>query len=177
MNSSIFATSVRHQVSDIFGDSSPANGLPQDDILVAEARLGFRLPEILRQFYLAVGTHKKAMDGMSHVLVPKKLLIRRKALVFCEEQQRAYFWGIQLEDAQKGDPAVSQGGYESDNWYPDSAFLSCFLSNTICWQATNALKESAKAEITDEQLQQLKGQFKRSCKADPIADKQVLCAT
>jgi hypothetical protein len=169
-----FVKDMQRQAAEIFGPLVADDRLPEQDILAAEHRLGFRLPELLRQLYLEFGKHRQVMDGMNHLLPPHQLLIRGTYLVFCEEHQRAYFWGVHLADLMVEDPAVYQGSVDNENWYLESNHLSCFIANTMCWQAVNALPTGGQAHLAAGDLDRIASGLNRACKsADPTAEARV----
>jgi hypothetical protein len=114
---------------------SPSHGYPPATIQAAETRLGVKLPRPLRDYYLSVGRHK-LNQAHNRLLPPPHLHVSRGRLVFMEENQGVYYWGVRSR-SEAADPVVLQTtDPDEDGWTPVSR-CSRFLTAMLCWQAVN----------------------------------------
>ena len=101
-----FAESYRKLLAAITGRASAAHGYPLRAIEAAEARLGFAIPEALRDYYLSVGRHE--LNRVHNRLwSPDDLEVSHGRLVFLEENQCVVYWGVRSRTTA-ADPVVSQ---------------------------------------------------------------------
>jgi hypothetical protein len=84
----------------------PGDGWDEATVQAAEARLGLRLPNPLRRFYLAYGRRRDMTKANDPMLDPGKLLVRADTLIFCMENQVVVYWGIRCEALKEDDPSV-----------------------------------------------------------------------
>lgn len=165
-----FARDLEDLVLTLFGPIAPGHAAAQKTIEEAEKRLCVHLPAILCQYYLLVGRHPQVSEGMNHILPPDALWMSSGGLVFEEEHQHYYFYGILTDDLNIDDPPVMQGNRGESKWYLESRRLSDHLLSMVCWQACNVL-ESAQARLPPNRLELLKAQLRWvSAGPDPTDD-------
>ncbi|UGQ12005.1 SMI1/KNR4 family protein [Yinghuangia sp. ASG 101] len=84
------------------------DGWSEGDLAAAEARLGVRLPGVLREGYSLFGRRRDLTGNHDVLLGPAELSVdeAKEALVFRYENQGAASWGILLESLGEDDPAV-----------------------------------------------------------------------
>ena len=106
----------------------PGDGYDETEIEAAEARLGFRLPATLRNFYRAWGRRRDLTELVHPLLPPDVLRVQADTLLFWAENQAVCLWGIPREALEEADPQVlvAEGGPEL-RWTPSQARLSSFL--------------------------------------------------
>ena len=115
----------------------PGDGWDEATIQTTEARLGLRLPNPLRNFYLAWGRRRDMTDVQNPFLDPDTLVVRAETLIFCAENQAVWYWGVRCEALEEDDPPVvmTESGLsgwrvESElNWKPSHSHLSYFLDD------------------------------------------------
>jgi len=108
---------------------SAADGLPEDDIVRAEQRLGLALPEALRTWYRLAGRRLDLGGYQDRLLPPGRLQIAHDVLVFYVESHRAVEWGVRASDLSRGDPPVVIADPEVLGrrvWLPEAGRLSDF---------------------------------------------------
>jgi hypothetical protein len=128
-----WAERFRGLLGDITGRASRGHGYPARAVEAAETRLGFRLPDPLRDYYLSVGRHK-INCAHNRLWPPDALEVWRGRLVFMEENQCVVFWGVRSRSLAT-DPVVFQTtDLEDGDWVAESA-CSQFLLGMLCWQA------------------------------------------
>ena len=133
---------------------TPNDGLPEEQILRAEQRLGLHLPGVLRHFYRLVGRRDDINQAFNQLLLPDDIFVVDGYLVFFRENQCVVVWGVRTAEMDEEDPAV----YESEDepmraWSLDHRHLSDFLLSMLYWQAVNGgMSYSAIATVDQETL-------------------------
>jgi hypothetical protein len=123
-------------VSRIMEPLGPTDGVPESEIRAAEERLGVRLPELLREFYLRVGNRPDICLVYNRLLPPNRLERIGNIVAFYVENQGCTIWGVDLASAQKNPPvpeASSFSGLENPRFVMER--LSDFLLFELFWQA------------------------------------------
>lgn len=129
--------------------------LPLDEIEKAEARLGIRFPDALREFYLRFGKGGRLMsDSMHTVLMPKDLdpknsnfgediaeALKKGSLLLAIENQGV--WTMYL-DIQTGEPWLDWGEGRQDCW---GLNLEETLLNLLAMNALEFLPQAAECEM------------------------------
>lgn len=117
---------------------TPEDGVPEVVVAEHEARLGIRLPESLRAYYLVAGRFDRFNLAHNRLLRPDQWERDGDKLIFFEENQCVVFWGIDASAEPAGDPAVYQGPNvrgEPIEWYAEAERCSDFLLVTLHYQA------------------------------------------
>lgn len=128
-----FAEGYRNVLTAITGRASSAHGYPPRALAVAEARLGFAIPEALRDYYLSVGRHE--LNRVHNRLwSPDELEVSASRLVFLEENQCVVYWGVRRRTTA-ADPVVSQTADLDDGEWAAEVRCSLFLPAMLCWYA------------------------------------------
>lgn len=125
-------------VARLYQPLSSGDGFSDDEVTSAERRLGFRLPGLLREFYLLAGKRTDLNHAHNQLVHPKDLQLEDERLVFYEENQAVCLWGVRAEDLDVADPPVARGdsmeGFPQWVWGPHFERLSSFLLTMLCWQ-------------------------------------------
>jgi hypothetical protein len=87
----------------------PEDGLPEATVADAEARLGVRLPAVLRSYYRLAGRFDQFNLAHNRLLRPDEWFVADGRLVFLEENQHVVFWGVEAGASPEDDPPVDQG--------------------------------------------------------------------
>lgn len=116
----------------------PGDGVQEEELSAAEARLNLRLPRTLREFYLKAGGRGDINREHNRLLAPSEIVKQGGVLVFYEENQAVVLWGIEVGALGLDDPPV----VSADNggrllWQEDREHLSAFLTDMLLWQAVN----------------------------------------
>jgi hypothetical protein len=164
-----FWSKYEQLASDLVRPLGPEDQVPETEIVAAEDRLSFRLPRLLREYYLRAGRLSEINEAFNRLLPPGDLWIEAEWLVFYEEHQGAFVWGIRRDDAGVEDPPVYQGVWNADTkrweWYPEHQRLSEFLVATFYWQLasteTYGVEERHTFEIDEEVLAAIRRQWHR----------------
>jgi hypothetical protein len=127
----------------------PQDGLPLEDVEQAESRLKVKLPETLRQLYLAAGNRKDLFRSVTRLLKPRELGFAAEdpesednGLIFYTESDGAVQWGIRATDLPLHDPPVCIDHSEAlieawadRRWLQQNSTLSEFIYQTIVMDA------------------------------------------
>ncbi|MBA4190760.1 MAG: hypothetical protein C0467_22470 [Planctomycetaceae bacterium] len=140
-----FADGYRSVLAAITGRASSAHGFPLRAVEAAEARLGFAIPEALRDYYLSVGRHE--LNRVHNRLwPPDDLEVHEGRLVFLEENQCVLYWGVPRRTSA-ADPVVSQTFDLDDAEWMREVRCSLFLPAMLCYYAASWMPHSG---YTDE---------------------------
>jgi hypothetical protein len=112
------------------------DGLSASEIRTSEGRLGCRVPDSLRAYYLLAGRLDELNKAHNLLYAPKELRVEDGVLVFMEENQAVVHWGVKVKDLGKADPMVYQKvNEEGARWYSERMSISKFLDRMYDWQA------------------------------------------
>jgi hypothetical protein len=139
MTSDRFWSEYRAFVGRILAPLDADDGVPEEEIVRAEERLGFRLPRLLREFYLLTG-RRTDINGAQDMLVEPECLevAEGDVLVFHDENQSVVLWGIRLSDIGRDNPPVVMADNDKTLvWEPAHEHLSEFLFTMLLWQAVS----------------------------------------
>jgi hypothetical protein len=107
-------------------------------IAAAEKRLGVRVPRALRDYYLVAGRERRFNICLNRLLSPLEWSIDKHRLIFMEENQGGFWWGISVRNPSSEDPPVSQGiNDEPITWSLEHRKCSVFLAVMLHYQAVN----------------------------------------
>jgi hypothetical protein len=151
-----FAERLKSTFATLVRPLTPEDGQPEAIISVAEARLGLRLPAVLREYYLLAGRLDRFNRAYNQFLRPEEWSVDGGKLVFLEENQCVVFWGVEVGTVPEDDPPV----YQAENvrgqpteWYLEhkrcSEFLIVMLHLQAVWAGYDFLGGSS---ITSEAL-------------------------
>ncbi|MFB9834604.1 hypothetical protein [Actinoallomurus acaciae] len=107
------------------------DGCPAEDLDAAEARLGLRLPEALREAYRLFGRRDDLTANQDVLLSPDLLHLDEDVLVFRVENQAVVHWGVPVSELEEADPSVvvraSLADPSAERWEPwlDRFSLAC----------------------------------------------------
>jgi hypothetical protein len=112
----------------------PEDGLSREELTAALTDSGVgELPESLREFYLAVGAVEDLMEAWYYVWDPDELEIEDGYLLFMEDEDEAYTWGLRVDSLDVADPLVHRRSNTRGNWMDTEATLSEYLLDYYEW--------------------------------------------
>jgi hypothetical protein len=111
-----------------------SNAMPDAELAAAAQRLGIRLPEALRAYYLLAGRELALNTAHDTLLPPDEWQMTGDKLVFLRENQAVVVWSVAISPFSE-DPEVFQGPIDFSEWYPEHPVLSEFLDVMLHWQA------------------------------------------
>jgi hypothetical protein len=115
-----------------------ADGESEASISKGEARLGVKLPAVLREYYLLAGRFDQFNRAHNRLLRPEEWSVDGGKLVFLEENQCVVFWGVEAITSPIDDPPVYQGQNvraRPTEWYLEHERCSEFLLVMLHLQA------------------------------------------
>ena len=127
---STFATLVRPLMTE--------DGEPETGISVVEARLGLRLPAVLREYYRLAGRFDRFNRAHNELRRPADWTVEGGKLVFFEENQCVVFWGVDAGTLPEDDPPVFQAENvrgQPAKWFLEHGRCSEFLIVMLHLQA------------------------------------------
>jgi hypothetical protein len=144
-------------------------GLTPEPIAAAEARLGFALPEPLRDLYSVAGGSRDLLNADYRFLPPEKLWVDDDHLIFCGENQGLESFGISLEPLHAGrpNPPVQARSEKNPKWFGEAGKLSAFLLGMTAWNVVLALPEKARCPYPEDDLKKLLPRF------EPVGEPKV----
>jgi hypothetical protein len=137
------------EIGECWGLVTPEHALSESEIAAAETRLGFRLPSILREWYLWSGNMKTFSGSGDWLLPPSQLQVLFDHLIFSSERDGTHAYGVALTELEKPDPLLMITNdfyiwYDPDDpedcpddgledcWYPPSeGTLSAFFRDKL----------------------------------------------
>lgn len=81
---------LRAILAEIYGNELPFNGETDEALNLAESRLGFPLPKLLRQYYQLASHTDRANSALHRLIGPANLQVRSRALD----------WSVSIESSQ-----------------------------------------------------------------------------
>src|SRR6185369_16674694 len=90
----------RQIAQDLYPPFTPEDGVSLEEFERAEKVFGFRLPKVLREFYLMAGNHEAINCSHNQLLVGYQEIEDNK-LIFYDENQGVCSWAIDLSDIKK----------------------------------------------------------------------------
>ena len=111
------------------------DGYPPAELAKAERRLGFPLPEALREWYQLAGRREALIARQDRPLSPSDIRVDRGMLFFHVENQGCCRWGIRQEELRLADPSVF---LEDDRhgWFPAARSVSEFVLHMLLQECT-----------------------------------------
>ena len=108
------------------------DGISQQHLTRAEARLRVSLPAIVKEFYIAAGAAPE-LQSHNRLRHPDALDIEDGYLVFCEENQNVVDWGFRLPMTD-ADPEVWQrNNGDEPAWYSEEMTFSVFIVRMLAF--------------------------------------------
>lgn len=116
----------------------PANGdgVPEFKVRKAELKLGFKIPDSLRVYYLLAGQLDELNQANNRLMRPEQLQLDESGLMFMEEEQDVVQWFIPRPELSRSDPQVWQlVNSAQPESYEEGMSVSQFLVAVFDWQA------------------------------------------
>jgi enamine deaminase RidA (YjgF/YER057c/UK114 family) len=110
------------------------DAVPEARLRRAERRLGFRLPDALRDYLALAGLAKENREH-NRLFRPEELAVEDGYLLFMEENQAVVHWGVPVGLLEKSDPEVWQRvNGDRPEWYSEEMRFSEFMIKNLAWQ-------------------------------------------
>lgn len=137
------------------------DGIELGRIEEAEYRLGFQLPQTLREWYLLSGYRSsEELTNVESLRLPEKLIVYDGALVFYDESQGTVSWGVREADIEMDDPPVVIEGDVANvmptaGWLEQNKSLTGFLFQMEIKQTILSSKHSASGYCNEEAAEEI----------------------
>jgi len=113
----------------------PTDGLSDTQIGQAEAKLGLRFPDAVRNYYQVAGNLSELNKTHNRLFDLSELCLEDNYLIFMEENQAVAHWGIKTNDLAQPDPEVWQRANSTPpEWYSEKMTFSDFMIRMVDWQ-------------------------------------------
>jgi hypothetical protein len=107
-------------------------------LAAAAKRLNVQIPAALRDYYLLAGRERRFSACHNRLLPPQDWMLDKQRLIFMEENQSVFWWGVSTRNPDADDPPVSQGiNDEPIVWYSQHRKCSVFLAVMLHYQAVS----------------------------------------
>lgn len=127
------------------------DGINAATIAEAEGKLGVRIPEVLKEFYLLVGNMEIFMSSFDRFFQPNDMYFEHDALVFVEENQAVCCWGIKKNELSQENPIIYQfNDPDNPEWYSEEIGLVDFLQLLMYYQCAQGGYEYSAALCKNE---------------------------
>lgn len=111
----------------------PEDGLAEDDLDDALDDAGVEIPQALREFYLALGGCEDLMEAYYFVWDPEELEIEDGYLLFMEDEDEQYVWGIREDHLDIPDPIVHRRHNVRGTWKSEEGTFSEYMLDMFSW--------------------------------------------
>lgn len=110
------------------------DGVPEEEILAVERRLGLRMPKALADYYRSAGMADDYNSIFERLLSPGELSVESGKLLFMEENQAVVLWGTDAGVEPTDDPPAYQAtNAEPLLWENVNDRCSVFLLVMLHW--------------------------------------------
>ncbi|WP_026532765.1 hypothetical protein [Arthrobacter sp. H41] len=93
----------------------------------------FELPLALREFYLAVGATEDIMEAFHFFWDPDELEIEDGFLLFLEDEEELYTWGMKADQLSVPDPIVWRRNNARGEWKSEDGTFSEYVLDLFEW--------------------------------------------
>lgn len=108
--------------------------MPEADIAKAEHRLGIRVPDPLRSFYLVAGKASDYIDHYDHFLPPSEWDLSGDKLIFLSENQEAVLYAVEYTDSRSDGPVFIASNEDPLDWHEVCPRVSEFILVMLRWE-------------------------------------------
>ena len=109
------------------------DGIPESELDAMLAEHDFRIPLVLREFYLALGGCEDLMEAFHFFWDPDELEIEDGYLLFLEDEDEKFVWGIREDQLDVPDPIVWRRNNARGDWQSEEGTLSEYVLDMFEW--------------------------------------------
>lgn len=114
---------------------SPQEGFTREELdeqLAASALpQGTQLPLVLDEFYRALGRCEEILEAHHFFFDVDELEIEDGHLIFLEDEEETWVWGVPVEDLDVPDPLIRRRSTTDGTWTPEDATVSEFIFDLL----------------------------------------------
>lgn len=130
----LFLDKFRALVPAYFDDQwSAEDGLSKEELQDLMDGQDFDLPLALRDFYLAVGAVEDIMEAYHFFWDPDELTIEDGHLLFLEDEEEKYTWGIRVDQLDVPDPIIWRRNNARGTWKSEEGTFSEYVLDMFEW--------------------------------------------
>ncbi len=109
------------------------DGLSERELDEMLAGHDFRIPLVLREFYLALGGCEDLMEAFHFFWDPDELEIEDGYLLFLEDEDEKFAWGIRADQLDVPDPIVWRRNNARGDWQSEEGTFSEYVLDMFEW--------------------------------------------
>jgi len=110
-----------------------ADGIAVSDLDDVFTEMKITVPQALREFLHAVGNSEDLMEAYYYFWDPEELEIEDGYLLFMEDEEEAYTWGMRADQADVPDPIVWRRNNATGEWINEEGTFSEFVFDMLDW--------------------------------------------
>ncbi|MBG6224583.1 hypothetical protein IWX63_001142 [Arthrobacter sp. CAN_A2] len=130
----LFSDKFRALVPQYFEDEwAEEDGLSDDELAEMLEGKDFDLPLALRDFYRAVGATEDIMEAFHFFWDPDELEIEDGFLLFLEDENEEYTWGMRADQLDVPDPIVWRRNNVRGEWQSEEGTFSEYVLDLFEW--------------------------------------------
>jgi hypothetical protein len=140
------------RVAELYRPLTPADGLGEEALAAAEARLGLRLPRVLREFHRLAGAIDLPLTAGQPCHISLLQVLNDGVLLVGADEPLfdLPFRGVRPEDLATDDPPVVRLEAVTGGWVPEFERASDWLVTMLYWHAVHDGMPYAGAASVDE---------------------------
>lgn len=132
--STMFLEKFRALVPKYLDDEwQPEDGLATEELDDMLDEHDFDIPLVLLEFYTAVGGCQDLMEAYHYFWDPDELEIEDGYLLFLEDEDEQYVWGIRQDQLDVPDPIVWRRNNARETWQSEEGTFSEFVFDHFEW--------------------------------------------
>ncbi|GAA3699488.1 hypothetical protein GCM10022377_10660 [Zhihengliuella alba] len=109
------------------------DGLSPEELDDALEEAGVEIPLALREFYLTLGGCEDLMEAYYYVWDPEELEYDDGYLLFMEDEDEKYTWGLRVDQLDVPDPIVHRRNNQRGTWKSEEGTFSEYMLDMYSW--------------------------------------------
>ena len=111
----------------------PEDGLTEEELEEALDEADVEVPQVLHDFYRALGGCEDLMEAYYYFWDPEELEIEDGYLLFMEDEEEQYVWGIREDHLDIPDPIVHRRHNVRGSWKSEEGTFSEYMLDMFSW--------------------------------------------
>ncbi|RZU60677.1 SMI1/KNR4 family protein [Zhihengliuella halotolerans] len=109
------------------------DGLTPAELDEALQEAGVEIPLVLREFYLSLGGCEDLMEAYHYFWDPEELEYDDGYLLFMEDEEEKYVWGMRVDQLDVPDPIVYRRNNRRSAWRSEEGTFSEYVLDMFDW--------------------------------------------
>ncbi|MGO2003182.1 hypothetical protein ACTXOR_02830 [Arthrobacter rhombi] len=109
------------------------DGLTSEELGDELSEAGVEIPQVLQEFYLAVGACDDLMEAYYFFFDPDELEIEDGYLLFMEDEDEQHVWGFRADQLDIPDPIVHRRRNSNGSWDSEEGTFSEYVLDMFEW--------------------------------------------